>query len=289
MSYVIITDTSADLPREISEKYGIEAVPLSYTVDGEEYVTKPGDDEEMKRFYDLMRERKHEISTSMANGQEFAPRFESILKEGKDILYIGFSSGLSGTVESVSAALLKLSEKYPERKVYSVDTLAASAGEGLIVLLTARKREEGATIDEARDYAESIKLSVCHWFTVDDLDYLRRGGRISKAVAIIGSVLQIKPVLHVNDEGHLIAVGRAKGRKASIEKLCAKIGARGINPSEQTIMISHGDCLEDAEYAAEIIKRDYSPKEVIISYVDTTIGAHSGPGTLAIFFLGEKR
>ena len=136
MNYVIITDTSADLPREISERYEIEAVPLSYTVDGVEYVTKPGDDEEMKRFYDLMRERKHEISTSMANGEEFAPKFESILKEGKDILYIGFSSGLSGTVESVSQTLNKLSEKYPERKIYSVDTLAASAGEGLIVLLT---------------------------------------------------------------------------------------------------------------------------------------------------------
>ncbi len=289
MSYRIFTDTSADLTKEIIEKYGIEVIPLSYFINGKEFEPIPGDNEGLKEFYGLMREKKHEFQTSMANGEKFREKFEAVLAAGEDIIYLGFSSGLSGTFDSVSGVLKGLNVLYPERKVYTVDTLAASMGEGLLVLNCAKLKEDGASIETVRDWAEGYKHKMCHWFTVDDLDYLRRGGRISKTVAIIGSVLQIKPVLHVDDAGHLVSVSRANGRKNSVEKLVSKVGELGVEVDKQTVMISHGDCIEDAEYAAKLIKEKYSVKEVIINYVDATIGCHSGPGTLAIFFLGSKK
>lgn len=289
MSYRIFTDTTADLTKEIIEKYGIEVIPLSYFINGKEFEPLPGDNNGLKEFYDLMREKKHEFQTSMANGEKERSRFEEVLANGEDIIYIGFSSGLSGTFDAVSGVLRELNILYPERKVYAVDTLAASMGEGLIVLNCAKLQADGASIETVRDWAEGYKQKVCHWFTVDDLDYLRRGGRISKTVAIIGSVLQIKPVLHVDDAGRLISVGRANGRKNSIEKLVSKMGETGVEIEKQTVMISHGDCEKEAEYAAALIKERYGVKDIIINCIGATIGCHSGPGTLAVFFLGTKR
>lgn len=289
MSYKIFTDSTADLPYEIISKYGIEVIPLCYSINGTEYVPTPDGSSGIKEFYDLMREKKHAFSTSMANGENFRSRFEKVLNDGEDILYIGFSSGLSSTYDSVSTTLKNLNILYPERKIYTVDTLAASLGEGLIVLNCAELQAEGASIETARDWAEGYKMKVCHWFTVEDLDYLQRGGRVSKTVAVIGSVLQIKPILHVDDAGHLISVGRANGRKSSIMKLLSKIGDLGVEIERQTLLISHGDCPEDAKALAAMIKERYNPKDIVINCIGATIGCHSGPGTLAVFFLGTKR
>ena len=208
---------------------------------------------------------------------------------GNDVLYLGFSSGLSGTYNAGALAVRELSERYPQRKVYAVDTLCASLGQGLLVYLCCMKRREGATIEEVRDYAEATKLHLCHWFTVDDLMFLKRGGRVSAATAIVGSMLSIKPVMHVDDEGHLIKVDTARGRKASIRALVAEMEKRGIDLPNQHIFISHGDCEDDANYLAKLIREKFPVKDITINYVGPVIGAHSGPGTLALFFLGTKR
>ena len=289
MNYEIFTDVTSDLPSSIIEEYNLKIIPFPYFINGKEFLAKGGDISSLKNFYSLMREKKHTFGTSMATGEANEEFFEETLKQGKDILYLSFSSGLSGSFASVSVTLERLAKKYPERKVFYIDTLAASMGEGLLVLNCARMRNEGFSIETVRDWAEAYKLKICHWFTVEDLDFLRRGGRVSAATAIVGSVLQIKPILHVDNAGHLISVGRTKGRKASIEKICSKIGELGADIEKQTVMISHGDCLEDAEYLADMIKQKYNPKEIIINYINSTIGSHSGPGTLAVFFIGTKR
>ena len=205
------------------------------------------------------------------------------------MLYLGFSSGLSGTFNAGALAVNELSEKYPERKLYAVDTLCASLGQGLIVYLCWQQQQAGRSIEEVRDYAEKIKLNVCHWFTVDDLMFLKRGGRVSAATAIVGSMLSIKPVMHVDNEGHLIKVDTARGRKASIRALVAEMEKRGTDLAGQHIFISHGDCEEDAKYLASLVREKCGVKDVTINYVGPVIGAHSGPGTIALFFLGKHR
>ena len=225
----------------------------------------------------------------MANGEAFRPLFEKILKDGKDILYIGFSSALSGTMQSVKNTLTDLAESYPERKCISIDSLAASMGEGLIVTYAAIKQQQGETIDEVAAWVEENKLRLCHIFTVDDLKYLRRGGRISGATALIGSVLQIKPLMHVDNEGRLVAYGKVRGRKTSIASMLQRMEETIENPSEQIIYIVHGDCEDEAKAVAKEIKTRFNPKSIVANYVDQVIGAHSGPGTLAIFFLGSER
>jgi len=231
-----------------------------------------------------------EISTTSAvNPDGWAGVMEPVLRSGQDALVLTFSSGLSTTYQSAVIAADELMEKYPDRKVFVVDTLCASLGQGLLVWYACKKRDEGMALEDLRNWVEENKLHLCHWFTVDDLMFLKRGGRVSAATALVGTMLQIKPVLHVDDEGHLINVSKARGRKASIDALAAKVGQLGEGFENETMFISHGDCIEDAQYLAKILKEKYGAKHVHINYVGAVIGSHSGPGTLALFFMGKNR
>ncbi len=285
-NYVILTDSSADLPRQLLEELEIGVLQLNVTMEGE--APRPNDQVDVKAFYDALRQKKS-ATTSTVSIESFLATMEPILADGKDILYLGFSSGLSGTYNAGFVAARELSEKYPERKIYTVDTLCASLGEGLLVYTVACMRRDGADIETARAFAEEQKLNLCHWFTVDDLFFLKRGGRVSAATAVMGSLLAIKPVMHVDDDGKLINVLKARGRKDAIHQLFTKIRDTAINVSEQTVFISHGDCPEDAQYLADRIRNELSVKTVIVDYVGPVIGAHSGPGTLALFFFGTQR
>lgn len=286
-NYVIMTDSSADLDAALAAELEVDVMSLTVSIDNGEYV--PGDKLDIKEFYNKLREGSM-ATTSAINLDTALTAMEKHLAEGKDIIYIAFSSGLSSTAQTGKLAADELSEKYPDRKIFVVDTLAASLGQGLLVYYAAQLRNEGKTIEELRDYLEANKLNLCHWFTVDDLHFLKRGGRVSAATAVVGTMLSIKPVLHVDNEGHLINVAKARGRKPSIQALAAKIGeTASVDPSEQTIFISHGDCIDDANYLADIIREKYNPKKIVIGYVGPVIGAHSGPGTLALFFLGKER
>ena len=288
-NYVIMTDSSCDLSHEMAQQLGIHAIPLTV-------ISPKGDfknyldhrEMDVETFYGYLREGDM-CKTSAINTATFTEEMEAFLKEGKDVLYLAFSSGLSGTYSASAIAAQELSEKYPERKVYSVDTLCASLGQGLLVYLAVKKQQEGASIDEVRDWAEASKLSVAHWFTVDDLMFLKRGGRVSAATAVVGTMLKIKPVLHVDDEGHLINMEKARGRKAALNMLVDKMAETAVNPAEQEIFISHGDCLADAEYVASKVKERFGVKTVHINFVGPVIGAHSGPGTVALFWLASKR
>ena len=283
--FVILTDSSADLPASVLAEYGIGAIELSLCIGGE---TKRGSEVEPKAFYDLLRS-KATVTTSAVNMQSFIEFFEPYLAAGKDILYLGFSSGLSATYTAGKNAAEELREKYPDRKILTSDTLCASLGQGLLVVLVAKKVKEGATIEEALAYAEEIRPKLCHWFTVDDLFFLKRGGRVSAATAVLGTMLSIKPFMHVDDEGHLINVAKVRGRRASVDALFDKMVETAIAPEKQLMYICHGDCIEDAEYLKGKILAAYPESEVMIGYTGTVIGSHSGPGTLALFFLGGKR
>ncbi len=287
--YVIITDSSCDLPADLAKELELEVIPLTVTVNGKIY-TNYLDEREIPSpvFYNFLRE-KQPATTSAANVQQFLNVMDSILSTGKDVLYLGFSSALSGTYSAGRIAADELRGKYPDRKIITVDTLCASLGQGLFVFKCAKLRSMGKDIDEVASWAEENRLSLCHWFTVDDLHHLKRGGRISAATAIIGTTLGIKPVMHVDNEGRLIAVGKVRGRKASIKALVEHMAETAIEPGKQDIFISHGDCVEDAKYLAELIKDRFNVKRVLINPVGPVIGAHSGPGTLALFFVGSKR
>lgn len=287
--YVIMTDSSCDLPQELADQLGLEVLPLEVMADGKNYRNwLDGRDKGFKEFYKLAREGK-ELKTSAVNTAAFEEKMEKLLKEGKDVLYIGFSAGLSTTYNSGESAARELREKYPDRKIYTVDTLAASLGQGMITYYAAKKKEEGATIEEVRDFVESEKLHMCHWFTVDDLNYLKRGGRISAATAAIGTMLSIKPVMHMDNEGHLVAVGKARGRKAALKALADSMESTMLPGRNETIFISHGDSLEDAEYLANLVRERTGVQDIVINYVGPVIGAHSGPGTIALFFWGSER
>ena len=284
--YVIITDSSSDLTAEMLGSEELVTLQLDVLVEGEDSVSN--DKVDVKEFYAKLREKKN-ATTSAVNIDAFASAFERYLAEGADVLYLGFSSGLSGTYNAGLVAAKELSEKYPERKIYAVDTLAASLGQGMLVYYAVKMKENGADIDEVRNFIEERKLNLCHWFTVDDLFFLKRGGRVNAATAIVGSMLSIKPVLHVDNKGRLINVSKARGRKAAIDALFENMKATVLSPEEQTIFISHGDAADDAEYLADKIKTELGVKEVKIGYVGAVIGAHSGPGTLALFFFGSER
>ena len=284
--YVIITDSSADLVPEILNHPDVHYIQLDVIVEGEE--ARENCDVDSKEFYAKLRTKKN-ATTSAASLDKFIKPMESFLADGADILYVGFSSGLSSTYNAGFVAAQELSEKYPDRKIYTVDTLAASLGEGLLVYLAAKMMDGGADIDTVRDWLEANKLNMAHWFTVDDLFFLKRGGRVSAATAIVGSMLSIKPVMHMDNEGKLIKVTTARGRKASIDALFDKMKETAIEPAKQVVFISHGDALEDAEYLADRIKKELGVEDVKIGYVGPVIGAHSGPGTIALFFLATER
>ncbi len=284
--YVIFTDSGSDITLDVLAEWGVRSQSLSFRFDGSEKEYVSGDMPE-KEFYDHMRDGKV-ARTAAVNAEDFRRRFEEELKKGNDVLYLGFSSGLSTTFNSGRLAAEELSEAYPDRKVIAVDTLAASAGQGLLVYYAVQKKNEGATIEETAAYIESIKLNLCHWFTVDDLVYLKRGGRVSPAVALVGGMLQIKPVMHVDNEGHLVKVTTARGRKNSLKALADKFKDTVIDPTAP-VFISHGDCIHDIDDLVEMIKERGATDVRFVTYVGSVIGAHSGPGTVALFFLGSER
>ena len=285
--FVIVTDSSADLPASLVQELGVEVLPLSFTVQGKTYHNYP-DDREMdpKVFYKMLRDGEM-ATTSAVNVAEYTATLEPLLQAGKDVLVLAFSSGLSTTYQSSVIAVNELSEQYPDRKIYTVDTLCASLGQGLLVWHAVREQRRGQSIEAVRDWVEENKLRLCHWFTVDDLHFLKRGGRISAATAVVGTMLSIKPVLHVDDEGHLISMGKARGRGASLTALVDHMEQTATDVD--TVFISHGDCLADAEKVAADVRNRFGTKDVVINNVGPVIGAHSGPGTVALFFLGTKR
>ena len=286
-SYVIYTDSGCDIKADLLSEWCVpcSALTFRFTDSDKEY---KNNDMPINEFYKEMTEGRI-AKTSAINSQSFYDSFKEILEGGKDILYIGFSSGLSTTYNSAKSAAKELKAQYPERKIITVDSLCASAGQGLLVRLVLDKKESGATIEEAAKYAESIKKKICHWFTVNDLVYLKRGGRISPTVAFVGNMLGIKPILHVDNEGHLVNVSKVRGRRGSINALAEKYGELADKNAEGKIYISHAFCEDDARYLSEVIEEKYGKKTELITDVGTVIGAHSGPGTLALFFVGKER
>lgn len=287
--FVLMTDSSADLSQEMVQELGVTVLPLSFTIQGKVYRNYPDNREmDLPLFYDMLRAGEL-ATTSAVNVAEYTQAVEPILQEKKDVLILAFSSGLSSTYQASVLAAEELREKYPDRKIYTVDTLCASLGQGLLVYLAVQEQRKGRSIEEVRDWAESTKLHLCHQFTVDDLHFLKRGGRISATTAVVGSMLQIKPVLHVDNEGHLINIGKARGRQASLKALVDKMEKTVTEEGKKTVFISHGDCRKDAVAVADMVRERFGTQDIRINYVGPVIGAHSGPGTLALFYLGTER
>ena len=284
--YHIITDSGCDLNKTMIEELNITVVPLY--VNFRQQSMEDSVDEGIAELYAGLRAGEA-ATTSAINPDRWARAMEPVLERGDDVLVITFSSGLSTTYQSAVIAANELQEQYPQRKIRVVDSLCASLGQGLLVWYACQKRSAGMDIEQLVSWLEESKPRLAHWFTVDDLMYLKRGGRVSAATALVGTMLQIKPVLHVDDEGHLINVSKARGRKASIAALAKQMETTGLPGENDTIFISHGDCREDAETLAAMLKESCGVKNVVIGYVGAVIGSHAGPGTLALFFLGKHR
>ena len=285
--YVIFADSACDIKRSVLQEWGVPFESLTYKFENDERVYF-NDEIPTQEFYAKMK-AGGVAKTAAVNPDTFMATFEEAFKEGKDVLYLGFSSGLSTTYNSARIALNELGEKYPDRKSIAVDTLAASAGIGVLIYLALKKQKSGATIEQTAEYIESIKLNLCHWFTVDDLVYLKRGGRVSPAAAFFGNMIGIKPVLHVDNEGHLVPVSKVRGRRTSITAMADKYGELALDKEGGIVYISHADCEKDAQELANILNERYGAKVSIITDVGPVIGAHSGPGTIALFFLGSER
>ena len=291
-SFEMITDSCCNLTEDMIDQYGLHVLPLTFMADGDDTVYQSylkGAKTDLSQFYKMMRDGKV-FRTSLPNLADTETLFRSLLDAGRDILYLGFSSGLSGTCEATELLAQQLRSEYADRKIYTVDTLAASGGEGLLVWHACQHAEAGEGIDEVRDWVENHKLNLAHWFTVDDLMFLWRGGRVSKTSAWAGTLLNIKPVLHVDDEGHLIPMEKVRGRKKSLQGLLNHMEKTATQPvSDQMVFINHGDCLEEAQWLEEQIRERFGVKNIVVNYVDPVIGAHSGPGTMALFFLASSR
>lgn len=286
--YVIVTDSSCDLPDRFVREWGLSVVPLTVQIGSDRFHNSPEEAPDNHEFYTRVGNGEP-VQTSAPNVEDYMSRFRPILEEGKDILYMGFSSALSAAWHNGTIAAEELKEEYPEATILTVDTLCASLGQGLMVDLALEQQRQGKTIEEVRDFVDEHKLNICHWFTVGDLNQLRRGGRLSAGKAILGNLLHIKPVLHVDNGGRLVPVDSVKGRRKSIEAMFQKMKESVRNPEGQRVYISHGDCLGDAEYLAGMIRRELPVDSVTIGYVGPVIGAHSGVGTLALFFVGNQR
>ena len=286
--YVITTDNTADLPYSYYKQHDIEYMYLTYQMEGETYGKQ--DEMEFKDFYERM--RKGSIpTTSQVNSEEAKEVLRPLLIQGKDILHLAFSSGLSGSYNSVRMAAEELREEFPERKIVVIDSLCASLGEGLFVDKAVEMKEEGKSLEENAAWLEEHKLNFCHVFTVDNLFHLHRGGRVSKVAAVVGTMISLKPLLYVDNEGHLIPLKNVRGRRKSLSGLVTMMKERiGDWKDKNTkIFISHGDCQEDAEYVARLVKEKFGYETFLINTIGATIGAHAGPGTVALFFLGEYR
>ncbi|BFK88656.1 DegV family protein [Pseudoflavonifractor gallinarum] len=288
-NYRIVTDSAADMSAAMVEELGVTVLPLCFTMEEKTYEDHP-DRRAMpiEEFYRRLREGKM-ATTSAVNVAQYIDVLEPMLQAGEDVLVLAFSSGLSTTYNSSAIAVAELREKYPERKIFTVDTLCASLGQGLLVWQAVALQKAGKSLEEVRDWAEANKLKLCHWVAVDDLAHLKRGGRISATTAFVGGMLNIKPIIHVDNEGHLINVGKVRGRSASLKYLVDEMGKRITDPQEQVIFISHSDCLEDAKVVGEEAKRRFGVKDVVYNHIGPVIGAHTGPGTVALFFMGTER
>lgn len=285
MNYQIITDSCCDFSPEMYRELDLAAVPLSVTFRGKTFADR--NDDSIREMYDGLRSGET-ATTAAVNPEQWSEPMRAALEAGKDVLVLAFSSGLSTTYQSAVIAAEELKEAYPERKILVSDTLCASLGQGLLVWYACRNSVR-MTVEELYTWVEEHKLNLCHWFTVNDLMYLKRGGRIGAATALVGTMLSVKPILHVDNEGRLVNVSKCRGRKASIAALAAKLGELGGSFDNSTVFISHGDCREEAEQLADLVRQQYGVKEVYINYVGAVIGAHAGPGTLAFFFMGDHR
>ena len=284
--YVITVNSTVDLPKEWLEERHVPVIPLKYTIDGETYTDMEG--LSAKEFFDKLREGKMS-TTSQVNPDEAADMLEPFLKEGKDILHLGFSSGLSGTLNSMKIAGEMLQEKYPEAKVIVIDTLCACLGEALLLYKALQQKEKGMNIDELAQWVEENKLHICHNVTVDDLHHLQRGGRISKTTAVLGTLVQIKPIIHMDDNGKLQVIGKERGRKKSLNKIVDMAVEQSKGWDNDIIMITHGDCIKDAEYVAKLVREKMGIDNILINNIGTVIGSHTGPGVVAVFCMGNKR
>ncbi len=289
MSFKIVTDSCANLTGELIEKYGVEIISLQYHMNGKSYDSYiKGEKPNFDSAYKFLRE-KGKVTTSLVGRDECDRVIIPLLQQGEDVLILAFSSGLSGTYQNIVTAAQDYKEEFPDRKIIVVDTLAASMGQGLLVHYAVELKNQGKTIEEVAQWVEDNKLCLNHIFTLDDLFFLKRGGRLSGAGAVVGTVLAIKPLMHVANDGKLYVTGKARGRKASIEHLINSLEEKGENIKDQTIFIVHGDCKEDAKFIAAAVKTRYGVKDVVINCLDPVIASHSGPNTLAIFFIGKKR
>lgn len=284
--FVVTVNSTVDLPREWVEERNVPVIPLKYTIDGETYTDMYG--LTGKEFFAKLREGKMSV-TSQVNPDEAKEALEPILREGKDILHLGFSSGLSGTYNSMRIAGEELAEEYPDAKIIIIDTLCACMGEGLLLYKVLQMKDAGKGIDEIAQWVEENKLHVCHNVTVDDLNHLHRGGRVSKASAIVGTMVQIKPIIHVDNEGKLQVIAKERGRKKSLNKIVDMAAEQSKGWDNDIVMITHGDCIEEAEYVAGLVREKMGVKVVMINNIGTVIGSHTGPGVLAVFCMGNKR
>lgn len=285
-NFIITTDTTSDLPEEYLKENSLNTLPLYYNFNGTVY---GGDNNlDSKIFYDMM--RGGAMPTTMAANPESAGElFSLLIDQGYDILHIAFSSGLSSSYSAAATAAREICDERPEAKIIVIDSLSASLGEGLLVHKASQMKNSGKSIDEVADWVEKNKLHLCHLFTVNDLHHLHRGGRVSKTTAIIGTLINVKPVLHVDNDGHLVPLNNVRGRKKALVALVDQMEARVKGYDNDIVFISHGDCIDDATYVAELIKERFDIDNSLINYVSPTIGAHSGPGTVALFFMGDYR
>lgn len=290
MDFEIVTDSSCNLTEDMIDDLGVHILPLVFMSEGKEYRSYlKGEKTDLKQFYTMMREGKV-FTTSLPNMADAEALLRGLLESGRDVLYLGFSSALSGTYEAVRLLCTQLAAEFPERTVRAVGTLAASGGQGLLVYHACKHAQAGASLEETARWVEENRLHLAHWFTVDDLMFLLRGGRVSKVSAYMGTMLNIKPVMHVDDEGRLIPVEKVRGRKKAIQGLVKHMEETAQKPvADQPVFITHGDCPEDVEYLCDLIRKKFGDVQITVNYVDPVIGAHSGPGTLALFFLAEHR
>jgi len=285
-NFQIVTDTCCDFDSSMYEKLQLTAVPLSVNFRGVD--TTEYSEEWLKSLFAGMRAGERG-TTAAVNPDGWAKVIEPHLAAGTDVLVLAFSSGLSTTYNSAAIAAEELREKYPQRRLIVIDTLCASLGQGLLVYYACQMRDQGKSLQEVADWCEENKLHLCHWVIADDLMHLKRGGRINATTAVAGTLLQIKPLIHMDDAGKLVNVGKIRGRKAAIQALCDKVGELGIPGANDTMFICHGDCLEDAQTLAKMLKDTYGTKYIYIYYIGAVIGSHAGPGTMSVFFLGKHR
>ena len=286
--YVIVSDATVDLPQSVIDEYGIKVIPMGFHIDDREYCHYPDERElSIEEFYSKL--KNGAVShTSQITPALFLDYFETILQQGQDIIYIAFSSGLSGTYNTSQLVIRDLKEEYPDRKIYVVDSLCASIGEGLLVLQAALQKKQGMSLEELRDWVEANKRKARHWFTVKDLFHLKRGGRISSIEAMVGTALKIRPVLSTDQDGKLSVVTKIRGNKAELDLMITKLEQEAVNPSAQIIIIGHGDDPEQAEELKKMIQNRVQVKEILIAKIGPVIGTHTGPGMLALTFMGES-